>query len=99
MPHAPLTGGVAGVHPQFPVPLQGGQPVPGPACSGPQCQRDHQTPDAPNKVVQVPTYSDGILASIAALNCVEVQVCHPSADADRGESPAGRIFRPPRAAC
>lgn len=70
---------------------------PGPVCRGPQCQRHSQAPISPEKAVQVPTFSDAILASLIVLDGADLQAGLSLTDADGLIGPAGRIFRPPRA--
>lgn len=75
-----------------------GHQLPGPVCSGPSCRRDQQVPADPGKAIQVPTFSDAILATIfVAVNIENAGVARPT-NVDRLTRSTGRIFRPPRAA-
>lgn len=69
-----------------------------PACTGPHCQRDQQTPAAPSKAIQVPTFTDAILAAITTLVREDDQYSVPSSKANQVMGLVGRVFRPPRAA-
>lgn len=66
-----------------------------PACSGHHCQ---QVPAAPSKPIQTHSFHDAILVTISTLVCVEDFSLAASSDADQVSGPAGRVFRPPRAA-
>lgn len=70
-----------------------------PACSGPHCQRDQQTPAAPGKAVQTPQFSDAILVAISALTVADDLSGCQAADVDHVQGPVGRVFRPPRVTC
>ncbi len=69
-----------------------------PACSGPHCQRNQQTPAAPSKAIQVSTFSDAILATITTLVREDDLYSVPSSEANPVTGLVGRVFRPPRLA-
>ena len=69
-----------------------------PACSGPHCQQDQQVPAAPSKAIQVPTFTDAIVAAITTLVREDDLYSLPSSEANHIEGLVGRVFRPPRAA-
>lgn len=74
------------------------QRLPGPVCTGPHCQRDQHIPAAPTKAVQVPTFTDAILATMSAIQIADTFLFSQPTDIDQVTGLAGRIFRPPRAA-
>jgi len=74
------------------------EPSPTPICTGPHCQRDQQAPATPSKAIQIPTFTDAILATIEPCMSVEIAGVARPTNIDRLTGPVGRIFRPPRAA-
>jgi hypothetical protein len=72
--------------------------APGPRCHGPHCQQDRQAPVAPNKAIEIPTFSDAILTSITSIGGSNGLSILPCIQAVAVEGPGDRIFRPPRVA-
>lgn len=73
-------------------------PMPGPRCTGPQCQQNQQKPAAPTKTVQIQISTDAILTTVSALSDADDFCGYQSADSDPIEGFVCRVFRPPRAA-
>jgi hypothetical protein len=86
-------------HVAMPIADQDHRSIPGPKCTGPQCQQNRQTPGAPTKSIPVPVSSDAILMVIAVLTNADDFSCHQIANAEHSITGfIGGIFRPPQAA-
>lgn len=70
-----------------------------PTCSGPRCQQRDSIPVAPSRILSLPQPSDALLADFDRfLDLDDGSIPNGRGDVSPVERPAGRLFRPPRAA-